>query len=231
MKTIGIIGGMSWESTTTYYKLINQEVNQQLGGLHSARCIIYSVDFDEIEKYQSSGDWEKAGAILSDAAQSLERAGASFLVMATNTMHKVIETMEKAVSIPILHIADATAKEIRKVGINHVALLGTKYTMEQDFYKGRLFDQGLQVTVPNLDERNRINDIIFKELVQGEIKESSKAFYLKVINHLRSEGVGAVILGCTEIGLLISQQDLEIPVFDTTDIHAKAAVNEALMSS
>ncbi|RPF53235.1 aspartate/glutamate racemase family protein [Aquisalibacillus elongatus] len=228
MKTIGIIGGMSWESTATYYRLLNEKVQEELGGLHSAQCIIYSVDFAEIEKWQTQGDWWKAGDALWYAARSLELAGADFIILATNTMHKVVEIIEERITIPILHIVDATVQSINQKELNKVGLIGTKYTMEQDFYKERIDSSDIDVVVPNEDDRQKVNKIIFDELVYGETKDSSKEYYLKVIQDLVSQGAEGIILGCTEIGLLIQQNDMELPVFDTTEIHVKAAVDEAL---
>ncbi|WP_163581537.1 aspartate/glutamate racemase family protein [Gracilibacillus saliphilus] len=229
MKTIGLIGGMSWESSVEYYRIMNEEVKRQLGGLHSAKCLLYSVDFDEIEHYQSEGDWESAGKQLADVALSLEKAGADFIVLCTNTMHKIIGYIEEVVDIPILHIANATATKIKESKIRRVGLLGTKYTMEQDFYKSRLEENGLDVLVPNGDEREHVNHIIFEELCLGNINSSSKEYYQKVIQHLVNNGAEAIILGCTEIGLLIKSDDAEVPSFDTARIHAQEAVKHALM--
>ena len=228
MKTIGLIGGMSWESSAMYYRLVNEQVKQQLGGLHSAKCILYSVDFQEIEHYQAQGQWQNAGEILGEAALSLEKAGADFIVICTNTMHKVIEVIEKSITIPILHIADATAIQIQQAGIQTIALLGTKYTMEQDFYKTRITQFGIDVIVPNDDERPVINQIIYEELCLGRIEQTSKEYYLQVIARLVHAGAQGIILGCTEIGLLIQQEDVPVPVFDTTVIHALGAVGKAL---
>lgn len=228
MKTIGIIGGMSWESTVTYYRLINETVNKELGGLHSAQIILYSVDFAEIEEYQSNGEWWKAGDSLWYAARSLELAGADFIILATNTMHKVVEIIEERITIPILHIADATALTIWEENVRKVALLGTKYTMEQSFYKDRLEGQGLEVIIPDEGQREKINDIIFNELVHGKLNGESKAYFLDVIQHLVDQGAEGVILGCTEIGLLIQKDDVSVPVFDTTEIHATEAARESL---
>ena len=224
MKTIGLIGGMSWESTVTYYQILNETVKQRLGGLHSAKILLYSVDFDEIEKYQSSGEWEKSAEVLSQAAMNLEKAGADFIVICTNTMHKVAPKIQSHISIPIIHIAEATADELIKRGISRVTLLGTKYTMTQDFYKDKLLKAGIDVVIPDSTGIETVNDIIYKELCLGIISEESKKKYLEIIDRLAEQGAQGVILGCTEIGLLIQQTDTSLPVFDTTQIHAiKAA--------
>jgi aspartate racemase len=228
MKTIGLIGGMSWESTLEYYRIINEEVKKQLGGLHSAQCLLYSVDFAEIEQYQVNGEWERAGKLLSQAAQSLEKIGAEVIVICTNTMHKVVHFIEEKVTIPILHIADATAHEIRKSTINTVGLLGTRYTMEEDFYKKRIESHGVNVLIPDNDDRDIINKMIFDELCLGEILSSSREYFKKVIQKLVDAGAQGIILGCTEIGLLVKQEDSNVPLFDTTIIHAQEAVKQAL---
>ncbi|MFB7156407.1 aspartate/glutamate racemase family protein [Lysinibacillus sp. NPDC056232] len=228
MKTIGMIGGMSWESSAQYYRLMNEEVKQQLGGLHSAKCILYSVDFQEIEHYQAEGEWEKAGQVLGEAAQSLESAGADFIIICTNTMHKVIDIIAAKITIPILHIADATANQIEKASLQKVALLGTKYTMEQDFYRARIEEFGIEVLVPLAKERAEVNRIIYEELCLGRIEQASKDYYLQVIESLVQSGAQGIILGCTEIGLLIKQEDVNVPVFDTTVLHAQAAVYMAI---
>lgn len=229
MKTIGLIGGMSWESTVPYYRLINETVREQLGGLHSARLILYSVDFQEIEELQRKGDWETAGLALANAARSLEAAGASFLVLCTNTMHKVAHQIEAAVAIKLLHIADPTAAAISKSGHSVVGLLGTRFTMEQAFYKERLIQRhGLQVKVPAAQDRDIIHRIIYEELCLGVVKAESRAQYRRVIQDLASHGAQAIILGCTEISLLVSEHDSSVPLFDTTAIHARAAALEAL---
>ncbi|PKR77118.1 aspartate racemase [Halalkalibacillus sediminis] len=228
MKTIGIIGGMSWESTSEYYRLLNEGVKERLGGLHSTKCIVYSVDFEEIEKYQSSGNWEQAGKVLADAAKSLEEAGADLIILATNTMHKVMHQIEQAVAIPTLHIADATAEVIKSRNLKKIGLLGTKYTMEQDFYKERVASHGIEIVVPEERDRNVVNDIIFQELVMGEIKESSRIEYLEIVSRLVDQGVEGVILGCTEIGLLIKQKDVSLPLFDTSHVHVGKALDQAL---
>lgn len=230
MKTIGLIGGMSWESTVTYYHLINEAVHERLGGLHSAKIVLWSVEFDEIEKCQSSGDWAKSASILSEAAKGLERAGTDVILICTNTMHKVADDVAAAVHIPLLHIADATFDALQKQSIRRVGLLGTKYTMQQDFIKGRLKERGLEVLVPENEDMEMINGVIFNELCVGTILPESREKFLTVIDKLKAQGAEGVILGCTEIGLLIKQNDTDLPVFDTTEIHAKAAVDFALAS-
>lgn len=228
MKTIGLIGGMSWESTQTYYRLINQRVRDELGGLHSPKLVLYSVDFAEIEALQRQGNWDAAGEILGAAGQSVESAGAEFLVLCTNTMHKVASQIERAVSIPLLHIADATANVLKKDGVTCVGLLGTRFTMEQEFYLGRLRDHGIQVIVPDEPQRESIHSVIYNELCQGMIKSNSKAEYLGVVASLAERGAQGIILGCTEIGLLIEGSDTDIKLYDTTEIHAEQAVQHAL---
>ncbi|RAI83695.1 aspartate racemase [Paenibacillus pabuli] len=228
MKTIGLIGGMSWESSLEYYRIINEEVKTKLGGLHSAKCILYSVDFEEIERYQAEGEWESAGKLLGNAAQSLEKAGAEMIVICTNTMHKVINHIEEKVSLPVVHIADSTANQIQKSKISTVGLLGTKYTMEQDFYKTRIEHNCIKVLIPNEEDRKVINEIIYDELCLGEIKSLSRDYYKKVIKRLVDNGAEGIILGCTEIGLLVKPEDSEVPLFDTTRIHAIESVNLAL---
>jgi aspartate racemase len=229
MKTLGLIGGMSWESTIPYYREINQTVKQALGGLHSAKVIIFSVDFHEIEVLQRSGDWDSAGKILADAAQALERAGADMLVLCTNTMHKVAPAIEAAVSIPLFHIADPTAEEIKAHGYQRVALLGTRFTMEQAFYKDRLqLAHGLDVITPDEADRHIIHRIIYEELCLGSIQEASRQEYLRIIAGLIENGAQAIILGCTEISLLINQSHASVPLFDTTALHAHKAALWAL---
>ncbi|MCG9677092.1 aspartate/glutamate racemase family protein [Vibrio sp. Isolate24] len=229
MKTIGIIGGMSWESTVSYYKQINQATKAEKGGLHSAKLILNSVDFAEIEALQHKGEWEKTAVILSNAAQSLEKAGVDFVLIATNTMHKVASQVEEAISIPLLHIADTTGQVLVEQGINKVGLLGTAFTMEQSFYKQRLTDKfGIEVIVPNGVQRRLIHDVIYDELCLGTLSVRSKQDFKTVIEDLGEQGAQGVILGCTEIGLLISEDDTEVPLFDTAEIHANAAVKEAL---
>jgi len=228
MNTIGLIGGMSWESTVPYYRVINETIKEHRGGLHSAKLILYSVDFHEIEVLQRSGDWTAAGHILANAARSLEAAGASFLVLCTNTMHKVAHDIESAVSIPLLHIADPTAVAIKQAGHATIGLLGTRFTMEQAFYKDRLTDiHGLDVVVPSPEDRAIIHRIIYEELCLGIVKSESREEFRRVIGELAARGAQSIILGCTEISLLVRQEDSPIPLFDTTAIHARAA---ALMS-
>lgn len=229
MKTIGLIGGMSWESTAVYYSLINELVRSRLGGLHSARCILYSVDFAEIETWQHRGEWTQAGQALIEAAQSLERAGAGCVVLCTNTMHKLAGAIEAAVSIPFLHIADAAADKIQQAGLTRVGLLGTRFTMEQDFYRGRLQEKfGLEVLIPESAERQMVHDVIYNELCMGVVRPESRANYAKVIAGLVQSGAQGVILGCTEIELLVQAGDSSVPLFPTTAIHAGAAVDWAL---
>ena len=228
MKTIGLIGGMSWESTALYYKIINEEIKARLGGLHSAKILLCSVDFSEIEECQSRGEWQKAGEILADCAKRLENAGAEFIAICTNTMHKVVSQISANLQIPILHIASATAEQIKYQGIANTILLGTKYTMMQDFYKQKLIESGIEVFIPNESEIEMINSVIYNELCLGKISPSSKEKFLQTIDRLVNLGAKSVILGCTEIGLLISQDDLQIPVFDTTIIHAKKCAQNAL---
>ena len=229
MKTIGLIGGMSWESTVLYYRQINETVKERLGGLHSAKLILYSVDFHEIERLQHAGDWVAAGELLSAAARALESAGADFLVLCTNTMHKVATSIEAAVKIPLFHIADPTAEEIRQAGYECVGLLGTRFTMEQDFYRDRLRERhGLQVLIPKLQDRELIHRIIYDELCLGKIVPESRAAYRRVMVDLATQGAQAIILGCTEISLLVGAQDSPVPLFDTTSIHAQKAAQWAL---
>jgi aspartate racemase len=228
MKTMGLIGGMSWESTQIYYRLINQKMRDQLGGLHSAKLVMVSVDFAEIETLQHQGDWDAAAAILVSAARSLESAGADFMVLCTNTMHKVAPQIEQAVSIPLLHIADATANALAEGGISSVGLLGTRFTMEQAFYRDRLEDHGIRVIVPDESQRATVHQVIFDELCLGEIRADSKQAYLEIVASLAGRGAQGVILGCTEIGLLIQASDTDVRLFDTTEIHAEQAVQLAL---
>lgn len=229
MKTIGLIGGMSWESTMPYYSHINETVKDRLGGLHSARLVLYSVDFHDIERLQHAGDWTRAGAVLADAARSLEAAGADFLVLCTNTMHKIAPAIEDAVGIPLLHIADPTAAAIHRAGHLTVGLLGTRFTMEEAFYRDRLRDRhGLRVVVPDGADRQVVHRIIYEELCLGMVRAESRAAYLDVMGKLAAQGAEAIILGCTEISLLVNQSDCEIPLFDTTALHASAAAEEAL---
>lgn len=229
MQVIGVLGGMSWESTQSYYRALNEGVKQVLGGFHSAKIVLVSVDFAEIETLQQQGDWDKAGEILASAAQNVERAGADFLLLATNTMHKVAPAIEQAIGIPLLHIADATAEQLQQDGITRVGLLGTRFTMEQAFYKARLQDAfGIEVVVPDDAEREAVHRIIFDELCQGEINSDSRERYLGIIESLQQQGAQAVILGCTEIALLIEQAHTHVPLYDTTALHASRAVARAL---
>ena len=231
MKTIGLLGGMSWESSIGYYREINEGVKNALGGLHSAKIAMYSVDFDPIEKLQHTGDWGATAEILSEAAKRVQAAGADVLLICTNTMHKVAPQIEEAIDIPLLHIADATAEVLVKGGIETVGLLGTAFTMEQDFYKGRLSEKhGLKVIIPNSEDRELVHEVIYQELCLGKIQAKSKAEYLRIVKDLSNQGAEAVILGCTEIGLLISQQDTEVKLFDTTAIHAQKAVEYAIQT-
>lgn len=229
MKTIGLLGGMSYESTIPYYKIINEEINKSLGDLHSAKIILYSVDFWEIEKCQKTNNWEKSAQILSDAAQKLENAGADFIVLCTNTMHKVANEIQQNIKVPLLHIAQACSDELNKNSIKKTALLGTKYTMEQDFYKQKLVENGIEVIIPDKKDIEIINDIIFNELCRGIINQNSKNEFLRIIDNLTDKGACGVILGCTEIGFLLNQSDVKIPVFDTTIIHAQKAAKCALI--
>jgi len=229
MKTIGLIGGMSWESSAVYYDIINKEIKKRLGGHHSCQCLMYSVDFSEIEHLQHQGDWEGLTRIMIDAAQRVERGGADFLVICTNTMHKMAPEVEKSIGIPLLHIVDAVAEEILRKGLKKIALLGTRFTMEQDFYKGRLTEKhGIEVIIPDLAGVEIVHRIIYNELVHGVIKEESRLEYLAVIERLITRGAQGIILGCTEIPLLVKQEDCPVPVFDTTTIHAVAAVVHAI---
>lgn len=223
LKTIGLIGGMSWESTVTYYKIINEVIKEKLGGLHSAKCVLYSVDFQEIEECQANGNWEKSGEILGEAANNLEKAGADFIVICTNTMHKVVNQIKEKISIPILHIAEMTAEKILEKGLKNIALLGTKYTMEQDFYKSKLIEKGINVIVPDKNDIEIINKVIYDELCLGTINSDSKKKFLEIVDKLRSKGAEGIILGCTEIGLLIKNEDTDVPLFDTAVIHAEEA--------
>ncbi len=228
MKSIGLLGGMSWESTELYYRLINQGIKARLGGLHSAHIALVSVDFQEIEELQRTGDWDQAGAMLAHAARQVQAAGADFLLLCTNTMHKVAPQIEAAIDIPFLHLADATAQRIRAEGLHTVGLLGTAFTMEQDFYRGRLAHHGLEVLVPPAEDRRIVHRVIYEELVLGEVKPASRAEYLRIINDLTARGAQGVIEGCTEIGMLVQQEHTATPLFDTTAIHAQAAVDKAL---
>jgi aspartate racemase len=229
---IGLIGGMSWESSAEYYRIINREVRSRLGGVHSARSLMWSVDFGEIERLQHHGDWDELTELMKDAAVRLERGGADFVLICTNTMHRMADAVAAAINIPLLHIADPTAQKIKSAGFSRVGLLGTNFTMEQDFYKGRLKDAfGLDVLVPEADDRRVVHDIIYKELVAGEVRPESRTAYREIIGRLIQRGVQAIILGCTEIMLLVSEEDSAVPLFDTTTIHAIAAVDRALAST
>jgi len=229
MKTIGLLGGMSWESSLEYYRIINQAVKARLGDLHSAQCLLYSVDFAEIEALQHTGEWEALTQVMIAAVQRLERGGADGLVICTNTMHRMADQVQAAISMPLLHIANATAAAIKAQGLQTVGLLGTRFTMEGDFYRGKLErEHGLRVIIPDEQERESVHRVIYDELVQGHIREESRQVYLKVIADLAARGAQGVILGCTEIPLLVKQSDVAIPVFDTTAIHAQAAVDWAL---
>lgn len=229
MKTIGLIGGMSWESSSEYYRIINQTVKEKLGNSHSAKSLMLSVDFEEIKQLMFEDDWDKLKNIMVNAAIQLEKGGADFIVICTNTMHRLVEDIAEKTNLPVLHIADATALKVKEKNIRKVGLLGTKFTMEQDFYKKHLAEKhNLEVIVPNEEDRNTIHDIIFNELCLGQIKKSSKREYIRIINDLKGNGVEGVILGCTEIPLLIKQEDVSIPIFDTTRIHAEMAVEFAL---
>ena len=228
MRKIGLLGGMSWESTALYYRLVNEDVRERLGGFHSARLVLASVDFAPVEAMQVAGDWEGAASFLADEARSLEAAGAECLVLCTNTMHKVADAVEDAVGIPLLHLADVTAEAVRLAGLGRVALLGTRFTMEQPFYADRLRSHGLDVLVPEGEDRTLVHDVIYDELVLGVVREESRAAYVEVVGRLVSHGAEGVVLGCTEIELLIGPDDVDVPVFATTALHARAAVDFAL---
>ena len=226
MKTIGLLGGMSWESTALYYREINEAVKERLGGLHSARLVLVSLDFHDVERLQQAGDWEAAGRLLADAARSLEAAGADFLVLCTNTMHRVADEIEGAVRIPLLHIADPTAEAIRAAGLSRVGLLGTRFTMEQDFYRERLRGRhGIDVLVPGEADREIVHRVIYDELCVGRLLDTSRAEYRRILGSLAAEGAEAVILGCTEITMLVGSADSPVPLFDTTSLHARAAAS------
>ncbi len=229
MKTIGLLGGMSWESTLTYYKAINEGVRKEIGGLHSAKIVLYSVDFAEVEELQDTGQWDKAGALLSEAAKGVQCAGADFLLLCTNTMHNVVSQIEENIDIPVLHIADATAEELLRNNVKKVGLLGTKFTMEQDFYKNRIREKfGIDIIIPDEEEMKTVHNIIYEELCQGIMNYTSEEKILEIIKRLRENGADGVILGCTEIPMIIGQEDTDIPLYDTTFIHADAAVKKAL---
>ncbi|WP_159652648.1 aspartate/glutamate racemase family protein [Vibrio atypicus] len=232
MKTVGVIGGMSWESTVSYYQGLNKGINRALGGHNSAKVVINSVNFAEIEQMQRDGEWNKTATILCEAAQSLEKAGADFVLIGTNTMHKVASQVEEAIAIPLLHIADATGAELKRQGITKVGLLGTAFTMEQDFYKQRLTERyGVEVIIPNGVQRRLVHDVIYQELCKGVIHRRSKNDYQTIVDELAMNGAQGVILGCTEIGLLLEPSDSNVPLFDTVSIHVAAAVKEALNES
>jgi len=223
MKILGLIGGMSWESTVPYYRLINEAIKARLGGLHSARLVLYSVDFEEIARLQHAGDWDAAGNVLADAAQRLERAGAEALVICANTMHKVAPAIEAAVRMPVLHVVDAVAEDIRAAGFSKVGLLGTRFTMEHPFYAERLAQHGLQALIPEKDDRDIVHRVVYEELCLGKIVDASRDAYRRIMAKLVAQGAEAIILGCTEISMLVGMQDASVPLFDTTAIHARKA--------
>jgi aspartate racemase len=228
VRTLGLIGGMSWESTIPYYRIVNERVRQRLGGLHSAKLVLHSVDFAGIEALQRADDWDAAGALLVEAARGLRAAGAEAIVVCTNTMHLVAPAIEAAVDIPLLHIADATAAQIRAAGLSRVALLGTRFTMERDFYRQRIEAAGIEVIVPDASQREIVHRVIYDELCLGRIHDDSRDAYRAIIDSLVARGAQGVILGCTEIGLLVGEGDASVPLFDTTRIHAQAAADWAL---
>ncbi|NCC68817.1 MAG: aspartate/glutamate racemase family protein [Clostridia bacterium] len=230
MKTIGLIGGMSWESTITYYQLLNEAAKERLGGLHSAKILLYSVDFFEVEALMSRGDWDQAADLLGGVAARLERAGADFVLICTNTLHKVAPQVQSRIQVPLVHIAEAAADELATRGIVRVALLGTKYTMTQDFYRDKLTRRGIDVLIPEGDDIELVNRVIFDELCLGVVRESSRVEYLRVIEALQHRGAQGVLLGCTELGLIVSQSDVALPMFDTTVIHAKKAAEMAFQA-
>lgn len=231
MKTIGLLGGMSWESTAEYYRLLNELTRDRLGGLHSARCVLYSVDFADIERLQAEGRWAEAGEVLAEAAQRLEAAGADLVLICTNTMHKVADRVQDGLSVPLLHLADATADAVKRAGLTHVGLLGTAFTMEQEFYRGRLAASGLEVRVPDSEGRALVHRVIYEELCRGVVREESRASYQRVIQELVAAGAQGIVLGCTEIELLVGAGDSPVPVFPTARIHAEAAVEAALSAA
>ena len=229
MKTIGLIGGMSWESTLEYYRIINEAVKEKLGGFHSAEMVLYSVDFAEVEAFQHRGEWDRAAVLLTEAARRVEAAGADFALLATNTMHRVFDEIRKGIRIPLLHIADVTGREIQARGLKRIGLLGTRFTMEQEFYKGKLArDFGIDVLIPDEAERRAIHGILYDELCLGAVKDVSREVFRKIIGGLESRGAQGIVLGCTEIPLIVKQKDYALPLFDTTDLHARAAVDLAL---
>jgi aspartate racemase len=229
MKTIGLIGGMSWESTLEYYRIINEAVKEKLGGFHSAEMVLYSVDFAEVEAFQHRGEWDRAAVLLTEAARRVEAAGADFALLATNTMHRVFDEIRKGIRIPLLHIADVTGREIQARGLRRIGLLGTRFTMEQEFYKGKLArDFGIDVLIPDEAERRAIHGILYDELCLGAVKDASREAFRKIIGGLEGRGAQGIVLGCTEIPLIVKQKDYALPLFDTTDLHARAAVALAL---
>ena len=228
MKTIGLIGGMSWESTITYYQLINEGVKDALGGLHSAKILLYSVDFFEVEALMSSGEWDKAADLLGGVAARLESAGADMILICTNTLHKVAPQVQARIRVPLVHIAEAAAERLLEQGVTRVGLLGTKYTMTQEFYRDKLVERGIEVLIPEGDDIDLVNRVIFEELCLGVVKEESRAEYLRVIESLQQRGAQGILLGCTELGLIVSDKDVTLPLFDTTEIHAKKALSLAL---
>jgi aspartate racemase len=229
MKVIGLIGGMSWESTLEYYRLINESVKERLGGLHSAKCVLCSVDFAEVEALQRRGKWSEAAQLLVGAAQSVEKAGADFVLICTNTMHKLADTVQAGIGIPLLHIADATAEKVKQAGLQRVGLLGTRFTMEEDFYRGRLANQfGLEVMIPDTKDRETVHRIIYEELCVGTIRPESRGQVADIMSRLVEMGAEGIILGCTELGLLLGPEDCRVPLFDTMRVHALAAVEQAL---
>ena len=229
MKAIGLIGGMSWESTVEYYRLINESVKERLGGLHSAKCVLYSVDFAEVEALQRQGQWPQAAQVLVGAAQCVEKAGADFVLICTNTMHKLADTVQAGIGIPLLHIADATAEKVNQAGLQQVGLLGTRFTMEEDFYRGRLAGEfGLEVMIPDAKDREMVHRIIYEELCVGAIRPESRGQVADIMSRLVEMGAQGIILGCTELGLLVGPEDCRVPLFDTTRVHALAAVEQAL---
>lgn len=223
MRTLGLLGGMSWESTIPYYRIINQTVKEKLGGLHSAKIVLFSIDFDEMAQLQHAGDWDGAAAMLCRAAQGLRAAGAESIVICTNTMHKVAEQVERAAGIPLLHVVDVVSDELYRRGLKKIGLLGTRFTMEQDFYRNRLWANGIEAIVPNADDRDTIHRVIYEELCKGVVREESRKAYREIIARLIEDGAQGIVLGCTEIAMLIGPNDCAVPTFDTTEIHARAA--------
>jgi len=230
MLTIGLIGGMSWESTIPYYRIINQSIKQQLGGWHSAKLVLYSVDFAEIQRLQQAGDWDAAAQVLGQAANALRLAGADFFLVCCNTMYKVADEVQRAAGIPLLHIVDALALEIKRRQIGKIGLLGTRFTMEQDFYRARLSANGIDAIIPNVADRNTVHRVIYEELCHGQVNDHARLAYREIIQRLINEGAEGIVLGCTEIAMLIGPQDSPVPIFDTAEIHARAAVDYALQN-